>query len=124
MKHLINKNTGATLAVDDKKALELMKTGMFEYISKEEFKNKPDYLQAGITQWIPVESSNLNALRYSPKTQTLFIRFGQPKAVSCYKYENVPENLFLGLLNAESKGKFFWQWIRPFHKEFPYNREW
>lgn len=115
--------TGETLKVDDKEAQKLVNTGLFNYISKEEFRNKPKYLAEGITPWIEVESSNINAVRYSPKTKNLFIKFGQPQVQSMYKYENISEDLFLGLLNAESKGKYFWKFIRPFHKEYPYKRE-
>lgn len=119
----MNLKSGDLIAVDDKKAEAMVRTKDWDYISKSEFKNKPEYLQSGLTSWIPVKSSNINAIRYSPKTKTLFIKFGQPSANSCYKYENIEEPLFLGLLNAESKGKYFWRFIRPFFKEYPYRRE-
>lgn len=56
-----------------------------------------------------VESSNLLSASYDAEEMKLRITF---KNGSQYEYEGVPEEDFIGLLSAESKGKFFYQNIR------------
>lgn len=52
---------------------------------------------------MPVRSSNLRAVDYSPLTQTLTIQFHGGRV---YEYYGVPQSIFDGLLAAESKGRF------------------
>ncbi len=53
---------------------------------------------------IPVNSRNLAAVDYDEESRTLFIWF---QSGGRYKYFDVPEEIFHGLLNAGSKGKYF-----------------
>ena len=52
---------------------------------------------------IPVSSSNLSSVGYDPITKTLFIRFVNGRT---YSYSNVPEGIYCGLMQADSKGKY------------------
>ena len=60
-------------------------------------------------EMIPVISSNLDAVGYNKQTETLYIRF---KSKKVYSYERVPEYTFTELVEAESVGKFFNQFIK------------
>lgn len=71
----------------------------------------PDY--APMRTWISVQSSNLEAVWYDPEEEILKIRFnpvdkktGQRGGVRSYAYSMVPMSVFLGLLNAGSKGQY------------------
>ncbi|MDC4249603.1 KTSC domain-containing protein [Clostridium perfringens] len=57
---------------------------------------------------IPVSSSNLVAVGYDSSTTTLRIAFHS----GVYDYYNVPQNIFEGLLNASSKGKYHHAFIK------------
>lgn len=57
---------------------------------------------------IPVSSSNLVAVGYDEATSTLRVAFKS----GVYDYYNVPKNIFEGLLNAPSKGKFHHAYIK------------
>lgn len=60
-------------------------------------------------QWIPVTSSNLAAVWYDPESERLKIEFcseGRRSSPRYYAYTGVPMQVFLGLLNASSKGKY------------------
>ena len=67
---------------------------------------------APFKEWIPVSSSNLEAVWYDPEAQILKIRFnpidsqGQRGGVRSYGYSGVPMAVFLGLLDSGSKGKY------------------
>lgn len=52
---------------------------------------------------VPVDSSNLSAVGYDPVSQILRIRF---RSGWIYDYYDVPENVYSGLMNAPSKGKY------------------
>ena len=54
--------------------------------------------------WRPLSSSNLNAFRYDPTTQTLSIRFNSGRA---YDYAEVPQSIVDGLESADSPGRYF-----------------
>lgn len=60
-------------------------------------------------EWIPVSSSNLDAVSYDDILRRLFVRF---KSGSVYQYENVPKGKYQGLISAASKGSFFHQHIK------------
>ncbi len=53
---------------------------------------------------MPVDSSNLAAVGYDKKSQTLRIRFGHG---GLYEYYNVSEDEYEGLMNAPSHGRYF-----------------
>ncbi|RVT67670.1 KTSC domain-containing protein [Niallia taxi] len=50
----------------------------------------------------PVASSNLVSVGYDDSVNTLYIQFRN----GTYKYYNVPNNVYRGLLNAPSKGRY------------------
>lgn len=54
-------------------------------------------------EMIPVASSNLSAVGYDAANQILYISF---HSGSLYAYYNVPQNIYVGLMDAPSKGKF------------------
>lgn len=58
---------------------------------------------------IKVESSNLASVGYDLKTETLEIEFQNG---GIYQYSGVSKNVYDGLMNAESKGKYFIQNIK------------
>lgn len=63
--------------------------------------------------WIPVESSNVKEIRYDPEKEQLAIRFlDKVRGWRTYAYSSVSMQVFLGLLNAPSKGKYVWKHIR------------
>ncbi len=57
----------------------------------------------------PVESSNLAAVGYDPLTHTLELEFRNGRV---YQYYDVPEDLFLELMDAPSQGTYFNKRIR------------
>ena len=64
--------------------------------------------------WIHVDSSCIDAITYLQETSALKIRFNKGEI---YQYDHVPHNLFLSLLDADSKGCFFNRHVRD---AFPY----
>jgi hypothetical protein len=63
-----------------------------------------------------VDSSNLLQVGWDEETETLYIQF---KSGGLYSYEAVPEAVYIGLLTAASKGRYFWSNIRDI---YPYQR--
>ncbi len=59
-----------------------------------------------------VKSSRIKSVGYDDRKRVLTIEF---KRGAVWSYTYVPENLFERLLSAESKGKFFNEFIRPFY---------
>ena len=55
-----------------------------------------------------VASSCIDAVGYDETTQTLEIEF----RTSVYQYEDVPEDVYEDLMEADSKGGFFHECIR------------
>lgn len=53
--------------------------------------------------WIPVDSSSLNAVAYDSSSSTLFVKFNSG---GTYEYYNVPENVYQSLMSASSLGSF------------------
>lgn len=51
-----------------------------------------------------VSSRNISAIGYNPDTQILEIEFLNG---SVYEYLSVPPSEYAGLINADSKGKYF-----------------
>jgi hypothetical protein len=58
---------------------------------------------------VPILSSNLSAMGYDPVNGELQVQFMNGRI---YSYQNVPPDLYDGLVNAPSKGTFFAQTIR------------
>lgn len=61
-----------------------------------------------INEFVPVESSNLAAVKWEPTEGgkgLLSVKFKVTNAV--YEYWDVPKDLYKELLEAESKGKYF-----------------
>ncbi len=57
-----------------------------------------------------VESSNVHSVGYRVSDKTLFVKFKSEKRGyegSRYTFYSVPSDIYLGLLNAASKGKYF-----------------
>ena len=53
--------------------------------------------------WIPLTSSTIEAMRYTPDTGVLEIRF---KSGGTYSYADVPQEIASGLAEADSPGKY------------------
>jgi len=62
---------------------------------------------------LPVDSSNLSAVGYDPKTNIMHIRFQSGRL---YAYYDVPENIYHDLMNADSLGSFFNSFIKDFFR--------
>ena len=58
---------------------------------------------------VPVASTNLAAMGYDPVSGELQVQFQNGRI---YSYQNVPMEIYQGLVNAPSKGTFFAQAIR------------
>lgn len=65
---------------------------------------------------IRLRSSSLLAVAYQPEQEWLRVEFVRGEA---YGYSGVPEVVYHDLLLAESKGRYFNQWIRD---RFPYEK--
>jgi hypothetical protein len=61
-------------------------------------------------------SSNLRSIGYDISTQTLEIEFNSG---GVYQYFHVPENVYTGLMDASSHGRYFNHFIRD---EYPTRR--
>lgn len=59
--------------------------------------------------WIEVDSSCIEAICYRHLVSVLLIRF---HSGSVYQYDNIPQSIFDNLLIAESKGRYFNQYIK------------
>ena len=65
---------------------------------------------------VPVSSSNLSAVGYDGQTKQLFIRF---HSGALYVYNNVPQSIYEGLMNASSHGQYHAAYIK---NAYPYRR--
>lgn len=63
---------------------------------------------------IPVVSSNLSAVGY--ESRTLYVRFNDG---SLYSYDNIPVEVYQGLMNASSKGQYLATFVKG---RYPYRR--
>lgn len=57
----------------------------------------------------PVSSSNIHSVGYEAESQTLEVEFHHG---GIYRYANVPENVYQGLMQAGSIGSYFNRNIR------------
>ena len=65
---------------------------------------------------ISVESSSINSIGHNFLTRNMEIEFN---GGGIYRYKKVPRHVFKNMMNADSKGKFFWSDVRfnyPFKK--------
>lgn len=60
-------------------------------------------------EWIKVDSSSISRIRYNEDTKVLEIEF---QGGRIYQYFDVPVQVFEGLRNADSHGKYFNQQIK------------
>ena len=60
-----------------------------------------------------VESSNIQAIGYDRGRKVLGVQFKNRKA---FEYADVPESVFLGMMDAESKGGYFASSVKSFYK--------
>jgi hypothetical protein len=67
----------------------------------------PADVRAG--RMLPVESSLMTGVKYDEKARELDIRFTSGKT---YRYFDVPADVYIRLLGADSKGEFFNEEIR------------
>lgn len=58
-----------------------------------------------------INSSAIQAIRYDRESSNLNITF---TSGGSYDYPNVPEEVVLGLTTAESAGRYFHQYIKPY----------
>ena len=56
-----------------------------------------------------VDSSMIQSVAYDTFEQSLYVKFNNGKI---YEYFSVPERVYIDLLNAESKGRFFHQVVQ------------
>lgn len=56
-----------------------------------------------------VESSHIHSIGYEPDEQIMEVKF---KDHSVYQYSEVPEHLYIGIMQAESKGGYLHQRIK------------
>lgn len=64
----------------------------------------------------PVQSSNIESIGYDHNAATLEVKFHSGEV---YQYTNVPESVYKGLFDAESKGRYFHTNIRG---KYPFNK--
>ena len=65
---------------------------------------------------VAVESSNLDEVGYDEEREVMQVTFNNGRV---YRYYQVPPAIFNSLLQADSKGSYFWENIRG---KFEYER--
>lgn len=106
---------GVETELDESEVREIEKiVDDFVYPFVEESIDKAD---VGDLVWIPVQSSNVEAIAYDYKNRFLYVKFlpsgtGDFSMGSTYYYESVEPYIYDQFLMAPSKGKFHWQYIR------------
>lgn len=76
---------------------------------------------------VDVESSQIHSIGHDPETNTLAIRFTKGYGAnrgpgSLYHYANFTAADFAAFKAAESLGKHFAQFIKPFPQQYPYTK--
>lgn len=71
-----------------------------------------------------VESSQISAIGHDPETNTLAIQFKGWKGEvgATYHYANFPADDFAAFKAAESLGRHFGRYIKPFADKYPYTK--
>ena len=74
--------------------------------------------------WTTVESSQISEIGYDNATNTLSVRFkaGKRSSASEYHYENVGLKMFGELINADSVGSYFENFIKSHPDVYPYRK--
>ncbi len=74
----------------------------------------------------PVESSQIVSIGHDPETQTMEIEFkdrhGVQRAPIVYLYSNVTAEDHAALIGAESIGRHFGAFIKPFPQKYPFQK--
>jgi len=70
-------------------------------------------MTTSISNWIKVESSAIDAVAYCTAERSLEIMF---RSGAVYAYLDVPREVFVLLLEAQSQGAFFNRQIRPTYR--------
>ncbi len=65
--------------------------------------------------FVDVDSTVIEAISYDDSTNTLTIRFIEPRAV--YGYSGVPAPVYIEFLESESKGRYFHESIKGMYEE-------
>jgi hypothetical protein len=65
--------------------------------------------QGNYMEMIPVRSTAISAVGYDKETKRMSIKFKQGHT---YDYCRVPESIFLGLISASSKGRYYDSFIK------------
>jgi len=63
-----------------------------------------------------VASSNVSSVGYDENTQTLEVEY---LTGAIYQYYNVPQNIYEGMMDSPSKGRFLNLYIKDY---YPYSR--
>ena len=75
---------------------------------------------------IPVKSSNLASVGYDERTLTLEVEFLRDGSI--YQYYPVSKDIYIELMNADSKGTYFSRYIRGnrmyMYKKLPPELKW
>lgn len=79
----------------------------------EELLDKLKNSTKGVSPKVKVVSSNLKTIQYDSKKRTLHIIFKNNRV---YLYQNVPIQVYEGLLKSGSKGTYFLQFIAKRYK--------
>lgn len=72
-----------------------------------------------------VTSSQIDSIGYDPASLHMDVAFKQHKPTnpqSVYRYNNVPPEVHQAFLTAESKGKYFRDYIKKFPAQYPYRK--
>jgi len=74
-----------------------------------------------------VESSQIHSIGHDPETSTLAIRFyrgygAQKVPAAVYHYANFSAEEFQAFQDAQSLGKHFGAYIKPFPEKYPYHK--
>ena len=62
-----------------------------------------------MSSWTSLNSSNLRKVRHDPETRTLHVQFSNG---AVHKYADVPVEEFSALLDANSHGSYFHNYIK------------
>lgn len=66
-----------------------------------------------------VDSSTVKAVGYGKRSNTLVVKF---TSGAIYEYKKVPESIYEGLLNAESKGRYLNEQIKGKYEYLKYTK--
>jgi len=102
-------NTGDNGALEEVRKIAAICVSCMEVNGAKRRSFTPKNTQAVVGKWIKVASSNINAIKYEISSQVLEIKFNDGHV---YSFSNVPGTIYLGMVSAPSKGKYFHQNIQ------------